>query len=221
MSPETLLVEKRSASLVDAEIRDHEFRGYAAVFDTPWHQDSIDLAGYVESVARGAFRKALGQSGNIPLLWQHDRNQMLATSEGGTLRVKEDGKGLLVEATLPKSGLGEYVREMIERGDVRGMSYGMETAPADSIITEKQGVMYRSIANVRRLLDTTLTWEPAYAATSVELRSLGFAALPLQELVSGSEDQTDDAATVTSSVAPTFRLSEFEINAMAEGVWPV
>ena len=107
-----------------------EFRGYAAVFDTPWHQESVDAAGYVEIVARGAFRKALGQSGNIPLLWQHDRNQMLATTQADTLRVSEDGKGLLVEATLPRSGLGEYVREMIERGDVRGMSYGMETHPS-------------------------------------------------------------------------------------------
>ena len=56
---------------------------------------------------------------------------------------------------------------------------------------------------MRRLLDTTLTWEPAYDGDqSAELRSLGFAALPLQALVSGVEEQTDDdAATVTSSEA--------------------
>lgn len=207
--------EYRSANLVDAEIKGMDFRGYAAVFDTPWSQDLIEAAGYVETVARGAFRKALTTATNVPLLWQHDRRDMLATTKSGTLKLKEDGKGLLVEAQLPDTGLGQYVREMIERGDVQGMSYGIQSLPADSVISKQDGVTHRSIANVRRLLDTTLTWEPAYPDTSVELRSMGFTALPLQELVDGLGEQIDDAAEeVLTSLEVHRRITEQRIAAL-------
>jgi HK97 family phage prohead protease len=195
--------EYRSAEFRDVEVKDMDFRGYAAVFDAPWNKALVEKMGYVETVAAGAFRKALAASGNIPLLWQHERRDMLATTQSGNLRIKEDGKGLLVEAKLPSNPLGEYVRSMIASGDVRGMSYGIETAPEDSSIRRQDGMIYRTIRSARRLIDTTLTWEPAYDATTVELRNLsGFAAVPLQELIGGSEEQTDDAAGVTH---PPFR----------------
>src|SRR5262245_17581621 len=186
--------EARTVEFRDAELNGMDFRGYAAVFDTPWEQQQTDQAGYVEIVARGAFRKALRTSGDIPLLWQHDRNQLLATSKSGNLMLAEDPRGLVVEARLPHNTLGEYVREMIQRGDVQGMSYGRQTRPEDSIITRKNGVYERRVSLVRRLLDVTLTWEPAFAATSVELRAASFVALPLQEFLKGQEGQLEDAA---------------------------
>jgi HK97 family phage prohead protease len=149
----------------------------------------IEQTGYVEKVARGAFRKALSSSGDIPLLWQHDRNQLLAKTPN-TLKVREDAKGLLVEAKLPKSGLGEYVREMIADGNVKGMSYGREYAPGDTTIERRGGTYYRLVTGAKRLLDVSLTWEPTYEATEVELRA-GFVAVPLQELLSGVEAQTE------------------------------
>lgn len=217
--------EYRSASFVDAEIKDHNFRGYAAVFDAPWNDALTQAMGYVETVARGAFRKALTAGHDVPLLWQHDRRDMLATTKSGTLTLREDGKGLLVEATLPQSGLGAYVREMIERGDVRGMSYGIASLPSDSVISKQDGVMHRSIANVRKLLDTTLTWEPSYDATTVELRNLsGLTAIPLQELVGGVEAQTDDAAeAVPSRTVSQYRgrMADIMIDELDKGGWPL
>lgn len=221
--------EFRSAGLLDAEMQGMNFRGYAAVFDSPWNQALIERMGYVESIARGAFRKALGavKNGdyNVPLTWQHDRNSVLATTKSGNLSLREDGKGLLVEARLPDTTLGRDVREMIERGDVRGMSYGIESLREDSNLSRKNGVMHRSIANVRRLLDTTLTWEPTYDETTVELRNLsGFTALPLQALVGGSEEQTDDAAEeIPPFVASPYRgrMADVLINELEKGGWPL
>jgi HK97 family phage prohead protease len=174
--------EFRTAALVDPELHGMNFRGYAAVFDTPWDDTLTEKAGYVERVAQGAFAKALTRGFNVPFLWQHDRKDVLATTQSGTLKLQEDSKGLLVEARLPDTTLGRDVREMIARRDVRGMSYGIESHPRDSVITRHGGVIHRTIASVRRLLDVTLTWEPAYPATTAELRSLGFSAIPLTEL---------------------------------------
>ena len=190
--------EARSVELRDAEVKGREFRGYAAVFDTPWNQRLIEATGYVEKVSRGVFRKALAGGHDVPLLLGHqDRHQILARTGSGTLRLQEDGKGLLTSATLPDNYLGEYAREMIERGDLKGMSYGISLDPKrDTLMTRGEGGVYtRTVARIQELLDVSLTWEPAYSATNVELRTAGFVATPLQELLSGTEAQTEDAAT--------------------------
>lgn len=196
---DALTLEQGSVDFVDADLNGMNFRGYAAVFDSPWSDALTANVGYVETLSRGAFRKALSRSDNVPLLWQHDKNKLLATTHAGTLKLREDGKGLLVEASLPNTTLGNDVREHIARGEVRGMSYGRETLPEDSKMSRQGGKWTRTISNIRRLIDTTLTWEPAYLATNVELRAAGFACVPLQDLVEGAEAQFGDTVTDTTS----------------------
>jgi HK97 family phage prohead protease len=189
----------RSVDLVDAEVtKGREFRGYAAVFDSPWNDKLTAATGYIEKVARGIFRKALMKGDDVPFLIAHDRHQLLGTTGTGNVRLKEDGKGLLVEAKLPDNYLGEYARSMIEAGDLKGMSYGYELDPRrDTLLTRSgDGIVTRTIARVESLLDVSLTYEPAYTATTVELRSLDFVALPLQEILSGEGSQTEEAVTV-------------------------
>lgn len=180
----------RQASLVDAEVKGRMFRGLAAVFDTPWDDRLIRDMGYVEKVARGTFRKALGRKEDIPFLLGHERNMLLGTTKSGNVHVSEDTRGLLTEAKLPDNHLGEYARTMIESRDIQGMSYGIALDPRQDILrSETRGVVTRTIVNARKLLDVSLTWEPAYSATTVELRSLGFVAIPAQESGGGEETQ--------------------------------
>lgn len=187
--------EWRSVDLVDADLKGNQFRGYAAVFDSPWNEKLIEATGYVEKVSRGIFRKALAKDPDVPLLLGHDRHQFLARTGSGNVRIMEDGKGLLTEAKLPNNHLGEYARSLIESGDMNGMSYGISLDPKrDTLLSKVDGVMTRTIVGIQSLLDVSLTWEPAYKATSAELRSAGFVATPLQELLDGAETQIEDAA---------------------------
>jgi uncharacterized protein len=190
--------ELRSAGLVDAAVKGRTVHGYAAVYDSPWNDDLIEETGYVEKIARGAFRKALGKAGNVPLLWQHERRDMLATTRNKSLRLKDDAKGLYFEADLPNTQLGNDVLEQLKRGDVWGMSYGMASNPREDS-TYTMNPPTRTITNIQRLLDVTLTYEPSYEAATVELRSQGFVALPMQELFGGAEEQAEDAAGEFSS----------------------
>lgn len=186
----------RQATLVDAEIKGRLFRGYAAVFDTPWDDRLTSEMGYVEKVAHGAFRKALALKDNVPFLLGHERNMMLGTTKSGNVRLREEPKGLLTEAKLPDNHLGEYARSMVESGDIQGMSYGIALDPRRDVLkSESGGVITRTIANARRLLDVSLTWEPAYSATTVELRSKGFVAIPSQESAGGSEAQPSESGS--------------------------
>lgn len=188
--------ERLLAEFRDMEVKGRNFRGVAAVFDTPWNDALTEAMGYVEKIAHGAFTKALGRGDNIPLLGAHLRHELLATTDARTLTVAENGGGLEVEANLPKNYLGDYYREMMHRGDIRGMSYGMQTLPGDSLMSRQNGIMHRTIANIQRLLDVTLTWEPAYPATEVELRAAGLVVAPLQQIIGDTEESPDAGATV-------------------------
>src|SRR5881394_705190 len=115
-------VEARSVAFTDIDIQNDgwSFSGYASVFDVV-----ADLGDYTEDVKRGSIRKALPKSGNIPMVYDHNMTlPILATTGAGTLGLKEDGKGMAVRADLPKHFLGEAVRELVQRGDIRGMSFG-------------------------------------------------------------------------------------------------
>lgn len=190
-----LKTEHRSVDLVDADVKGRVFRGYAAVFNTPWNDTLTQATGYIEKLKPGVFRKAIPTSGDIPLLWQHDRNQLLATTGSGDVKIREDGKGLLTEATLPSNHLADYVLSLVESRNVRGMSYGIQLDPKRDVMLQRDGsgIYTKTVIGARRLLDVSLTWEPAYTATTAELRSTGFVAVPLQELLGGEEPQTEDA----------------------------
>lgn len=221
--------EARTVGIKDADIKGRHFRGWAAVFDTPWSDALTVKNGYREQIARGAFRKALSHVNagryNVPLTREHDTNQLLATTRAGTLKLKEDGKGLLVEADLPNTQLGNETAELIKTGDLSGMSYHILSHPEDSKLERRDGTVHRIIRGVRQLKDVTITWDPSWdpaeTGPMVELRSAGFAALTLQELADGLEDQIGDAARETSSpvAIPPGRFSDLELQLMSEGGW--
>lgn len=163
-------VEARSVAFtdVDTSADGSTFTGYAAVFDTV-----TDLGEHTESINRGAFRKSIVSSGNIPMLYDHNPGlPPLATTGGGTLKLKEDGKGLLVEANLAKHFVGDAVREMVRRGDIKGMSFGFIAGGGNSKIEARGAKLHRTLIGFKKLLDVSPTWDPAYQSTSVELRSL-------------------------------------------------
>jgi hypothetical protein len=70
--------------------------GYAAVFG-----EEADIYGwFTETVARGAFTNTL-KTADIRAYFDHDRGRVLGRLSSGTLRLKEDDKGLAVEIDLP------------------------------------------------------------------------------------------------------------------------
>ena len=64
--------------------------GYAAVFDAV----SRDLGGFTESIQQGAFRRSLADSEHILALYDHDQKSVLGRVGSGTLRLREDDRGL-------------------------------------------------------------------------------------------------------------------------------
>lgn len=138
--------------------------GYAAVFD-----QEADVGGFFrEKIARGAFTDTL-KTADVRAYFDHDTGRVLGRSTAGTLRLKEDSKGLAVEIDLPATSDGNDVQELIRRGDVTGMSFRFRATREEWDETTK--VPLRTILAVE-LHEVSIVSEPAYDGTSVALRSL-------------------------------------------------
>ncbi len=133
--------------------------GYAAVFNEP-----TSAVGFTEVIRHGAFSRSLKETDNIRALYQHDDNLLLGTTQADTLRLREDNHGLAFELDLPDTTAGRDVLELVKRGDIAGCSFGF-------YVQEE-----RNQNDVRELLDVdlieiTLTANPAYKKTCVDVRS--------------------------------------------------
>lgn len=137
--------------------------GYAAVFNS-----SADIGEmWQEVILPGAFTRTLG--GTVFALRDHDRSRVLGSNRAGTLRLSQDNHGLRVEIDLPDTSDGRDVAVLVERGDVRGMSFGFVVTKQtwDETVTPPK----RTIEEVD-LHEVTVTAFPAYEDTTIGLRSL-------------------------------------------------
>lgn len=144
-------------------------RGHAAVFNT----DSLDLGGFIEQVAPGAFTRSIRAAKDNPVqdmihvFWNHDSGQVLASTRSGKLTLAEDETGL--RFAFPADRLSPAQLSAIEDGDMR-MSFGFMTRK-DEWTRGGPGKPDR-----RKLLDVDLgeispVSKPAYPDTAVAVRS--------------------------------------------------
>jgi HK97 family phage prohead protease len=150
--------------------------GYAAVFNSP----SQDLGGFTEIVKPGAFTRTLASGADPLALVQHMPQLVLGRRSAGTLRLQEDARGLAFEIDMPPTQAAADLLVSVQRGDVRGASFAFSTpAGGDKWDVAGDGKVMRSLLAVD-LVDVTITSQPAYADTSVALRSLQLFTRPLR-----------------------------------------
>jgi HK97 family phage prohead protease len=77
-----------------------------------------------EQFAPGAFKDSLASGSDVRALYEHNYTQLLGRTKSGTLVLSEDDTGLRFELTPPNTQLGNDVLELVERGDISGMSFG-------------------------------------------------------------------------------------------------
>ena len=150
----------------DAEVRvisdDYPvIEGYAAVFNT-W----TDLGYFKEKISKGAFRKTIKES-DVRALWNHDPNYVLGRNKAGTLTMKEDDRGLLVEITPPDNTWSKDLQQSMKRGDINQMSFGFKVVKADDDYNKNTRVLQEV-----SMFDVSVVTFPAYPTTTAEVRAL-------------------------------------------------
>ncbi|VTU29711.1 phage prohead protease, HK97 family [Variovorax sp. PBL-H6] len=139
--------------------------GYAAIFNS-----EADLGGFVEVIRNGAFRKSLDGGSNIRALYHHQGDALLGTTRGRTLQLREDAKGLAFSLALPDTTHGRDLAVLVDRGDVAGCSFGFRVRDGGDRWEQRGAQLVRELLDVE-LAEITLTSDPAYADTTVALRS--------------------------------------------------
>jgi hypothetical protein len=135
--------------------------GYAAMYGKP----SVNLGGFVETLAPGAFRSTLARikagEHDLFLLTEHTQQNILARVSAGNLRLEEDAAGLRFTVELPDTQLGRDVRELVGRGVLRGMSFSFSPI-RDSWPQPGSRTLHDLTA-----YEISIVSSPAYPSTSV------------------------------------------------------
>ena len=119
-------MDKKAISFKSEDIEGRVFSGYASTYD-------LDQGGDV--IERGAFAKTISERGNdIKVLWNHD------APIGKPLVMREDAKGLYVEAKISNTALGNEVLELMRDGVIDQMSIGYSVPQGKA--EYKDGVRY-------------------------------------------------------------------------------
>lgn len=173
-------MERRAFEIKELRVERVEGRGvklggYAAVFDS----ESVDLGGFTERIARGAFAGSLSK--DVVALVNHNPDKPLARTSAGTLKLVEDERGLGFEAgPLPDTSHARDVAADIEAGNIRGMSFAFRTLKDQWAKVGPQRWL-RTLLDVELLDVSPVTW-PAYPSTEVALRAQDGAAEALDGL---------------------------------------
>lgn len=103
-------MEHKSVAFKADDIEGRTFKGYASTYDK-------DLGGDI--IVPGAFAKTLSERAvRVKVLWQHSE------PIGRPLMMREDDKGLYVEAQISKTRLGDEALELMRDGVIDQMSIG-------------------------------------------------------------------------------------------------
>lgn len=158
--------ERRSFPMDELRVSDDgkKIVGHAAVFNSL----SVPMFGFREQIKPGAFKKTIEKE-DVRALQNHDPNFVLGRNKAGTLKLKEDSRGLHTEIDPPDTQFARDLMTSIKRGDVSQMSFGFRTV-TDKWYT-KDSETRRDLIEVK-LFDVSPVTFPAYTATDVGVRSI-------------------------------------------------
>lgn len=165
------LVEARRSPEQPVELRSDGdtvgLGGYAAVFDVGYDVAGGPPWGWTETIAPGAFTKALREADDVRFLINHD-GLPLARTKPGTLALAQDDVGLRVD--VPDLDLvnpdAVKLRSTLERGDVDQMSHAFIALRQEW----NDDYTERRILEVR-LFDVSAVTYPANDVTVIALRA--------------------------------------------------
>jgi len=177
--------------------------GHAAMFNV-W----TDIGGWFkERIAPGAFKNSI-KNDDVRALIEHNPQFVLGRNKSGTLKLKEDSKGLAIEIIPPDTTDAIDLMKRMERSDVTQMSYGFQV--------KRQELDYetdeRTLLEVK-LFDVSVVTYPAEPTTSAEVRSLFHKEDPTESIT--VEDWTEFDVVITKIKAGE-ELTEDDVRALTD-----
>lgn len=123
-----------------------------------------------ETIAPGVFAKAINNASRIDFLSQHDKTQILSTTDNHSLQLQETEKGLEMRADISSTTWGKDTFQLIKDGIVKGMSFGMRVSD-DNWSMGSDGIPMRTINGIN-LFEISAVRNPAYKSSEIEARDI-------------------------------------------------
>jgi len=179
-------VETRYLPLSVAELRLDEGPGRPTRvmgMAPPWNSWSVDLGGFRERFAPGAFSRCLERHRNDPrggadviAAYDHDEARMLGRTVNGTLDLQQTARGLEWAATPPQEGTPTTaeVFPLIRGGYIFGSSFAFSVPDSDTCeewMQERDGSFSRTVKDAD-LYHVSPVSRAAYPGSAVAMRSL-------------------------------------------------
>lgn len=195
VNPKATEMENREQRNIRSEVRYAEgsrrVEGYALLFDTP--SDGLD---FTETISRGALEGVLERSDVKAWLNHSPERGILARyrggSEGNSLELEIDEKGLRYAFDAPHTALGDELIENLKRGDIDQSSFAFDVEE-DKWTRNTDGTWSRSILQFGRLYDVSPVYDAAYSATSVNMRGKELAEEELARIEEEQRAAEDEA----------------------------
>lgn len=164
-------MEHRTMQMSGMKIREENgkrrLEGYFAVFDQPYEV----YPGWIETIAPGAFSRALASGQDVKVLWNHNPDIVLGSTGNKTADLREDQRGLFGGTDIneqDQDAKNAYAR--VDRGDVNGCSFGFEISRMEESWDE-DGTYRTRILEVSPLFEVSPCTFPAYTQTSITARA--------------------------------------------------
>ena len=191
----SVVKEQREFRMENAEYEGNTIRGYAAVYNS----DSEWMGGFYEQIEAGAFDSVL--ENDVRAYFNHDENLLLGRVSSGTLRIGTDKRGLFYEVDLPNTSYANDLVELMKRGDVNQSSFAFLIE--QDRWEQRDGITYRIIEKVSRLLDVSPVAQPAYPDATSELKT--------RDLETETKEEVE-AAAVEDTASESMETKEEDSN---------
>lgn len=152
--------------------------GYAVVFGQESRVifDKATRRCFVEVIQQGSVTDEMLRCWDIKALCEHDKGRMLARSfkGAGSLSLSLDNHGMKYRFEAPRTQDGDYVVEMIKRGDMFGSSFAFLADETKNVRYTRRpdGMLLRTVTKIDLMSDVSVVSDPAYMGTDVSVRSL-------------------------------------------------
>lgn len=156
-----LKVEQRS----EAEGGGTFFTGTGIVYEQPSRPLYDEKKGvFLEIIERGAIDEDTDLS-EVLAVFNHDEKLLLGANYSGTLTFTSTDTGVDVRILKPENTVGNDCEVWVSRGDIRGMSFKFYVAK--DRWERKEGVLYRYVEKISKLMDLSLVTRAAYLQTTI------------------------------------------------------
>ncbi len=162
--------DERRWKVVQIEVRNDgtlEISGYVNAVDRYSKELYSERGKFIEKVEPQVFQRALERAENVDMLLNHDVRHKLASTINQTLELREDNIGLFARAVINDK---EVIKEA-QQGNLKGWSFGFRTL--NDTWEENEPISKRTLEDIELIEVSLLTIEPAYIATSVQVRAEG------------------------------------------------